>query len=186
MASASFDRSVKDLQQSIDLSIPCVKVSTEDTSAKRLYVSLLQLLPINANHITETLIDLTEFTRDTLKDVELKLQVLWVTAQQVNARQKVEVSIRYCLSTSSIPEYALISALSEGFKSDFIPFYSSERRAHKPDAEYWRDLGQSSAFEGQILMDCIHRLHDDVLKVWNFNDPTRVSYRVSVNFFCCR
>jgi len=36
MASASFDRSVKDLQQSIDLSIPCVKVSTEDTSAKRL------------------------------------------------------------------------------------------------------------------------------------------------------
>ena len=101
MASASFDRSVKDLQLelvrlSIDFSIPCVKVSTEDTSAKRLYVSLLQLLPINATHITETLIDLTKFTRDKLTDVERELEVLWVAAQQVNARQKVEVSIRYC------------------------------------------------------------------------------------------
>jgi len=47
----------------------------------------------------------------------------------------------------------------------------------QPDTEYWRDLGQSSAFEGQILMDCIHRLHDDVLKVWNFNDPTRVAIK---------
>jgi len=28
-------------------------------------------------------------------------------------------------------------------------------------------------------MDCIHRLHDDVLKVWNFYDPTEFSHRVS-------
>ena len=46
----------------------------------------------------------------------------------------------------------------------------------RPDAEYWRDLGQSSAFEDQILIDCIHRLHEDILKVWNFNDPTGVSH----------
>jgi len=44
--------------------------------------------------ITETLIDLTTETRSRLHEVEDKLQVLWVTAQQVNARQKVEVSIR--------------------------------------------------------------------------------------------
>jgi len=56
----------------------------------------------------------------------------------------------------------------------------------QPDTEYWRDLGQSSAFEGQILMDCIHRLHEDVLKVWNFNDPTGVSYKFSFNCFYCR
>jgi len=93
----------------------------------------------------QTLISLTKFTRDKLQDVEHKLAVLWVAAQQVNARQKVEVSI------------------SEGFK------------------KYWRDLGQSSAFEGQILMDCIHRLHDDVLKVWNFNDPTGILS--GINFF---
>ena len=66
--------------------------------------------------------------------------------------------------------------ISEGFKSNFIPFCASERRAHEPDAEYWRDLGQSSAFDGEILINCIHRLHEDVLKVWNFNDPTGVSY----------
>jgi len=40
------------------------------------------------------LADLTKKTHSRLQDVEDKLQVLWVTAQQVNARQKVEVSIR--------------------------------------------------------------------------------------------
>ena len=76
--------------------------------------------------------------------------------------------------------------ISEGFKSNFIPFYAPERQAHEPDTEYWRDLGQSSAFEGQILIDCIHRLHDDVLKVWNFNDPSGVSFRISPTSFYCR
>ncbi|KAF8322430.1 hypothetical protein F5887DRAFT_1028395 [Amanita rubescens] len=40
--------------------------------------------------------------------------------------------------------------------------------------KYWRDLGQSSEFEGQILIDCVHHIHDDVLKVWNFNDLTKI------------
>jgi hypothetical protein len=155
------------------------------TSAKRLYIPLPQLFSINVIHITETLISLTKFTRDRLQDVERELAVLWVAAQQVNARQKVEVSIRYCPSLPSTLESALILHFSEGFKSNFISFYLSECQVHELHAEYWRDLGQSSAFEGQILMDCIHRLHDDVLKVWNFNDPTGVSYRVFLNFFCC-
>jgi len=98
-ASASFDRSVKELQKdlvrlSIDLSIPCVKVSTKETSAKGLPISLLQLFYINTTYITETLINLAHITRNRLKDVERELEVLWVAAQQVNARQKVEVSIR--------------------------------------------------------------------------------------------
>ena len=25
------------------------------------------------------------------------------------------------------------------------------------------------------MVDCIGRIHDDVLKIWNFNDPRRVS-----------
>ena len=65
--------------------------------------------------------------------------------------------------------------LSEGFKSSFSSLQLFERCTHELYAEYWRDLGQSSEFEGQILIDCIHRIHDDVLKVWNFNDPTKVS-----------
>ena len=57
-ALASFDRSVKDLQEdivrlSINLSIPCVKVSTEGTSAKRLSISLLQLFYINIIYIRD-------------------------------------------------------------------------------------------------------------------------------------
>jgi len=97
-ASDFFDRSVRELQglvkSLIDLSIPCVKVSTTDINAPRLFISPLPSLSIDATHITETLIDLTNETRSRLHDVEDKLQVLWVAAQQVNARQKVEVSIR--------------------------------------------------------------------------------------------
>jgi len=94
-ASDSFDSSVKELQEEwaksrTNLSIPCVKVSTIDHSAGRLFISPLRSLSINAAHITETLIDLTNKTRSMLHEVE----VLWVTAQQVNARQKVDVSIR--------------------------------------------------------------------------------------------
>jgi hypothetical protein len=91
-ASDSFDSSVKELQE--EWAIPCVKVSTTDHSAGRLFISPLRSLSINATRITETLIDLTNKTRSMLREVENKLHVLWVTAQQVNALQKVDVSIR--------------------------------------------------------------------------------------------
>ncbi|KAG6808764.1 hypothetical protein H0H92_002979, partial [Tricholoma furcatifolium] len=134
-ASESFSRSVKQLDSQTEslaeLSIPSVKVST-------VYKK------------DSLILNLTNVTRERLQDVEEELKVLWVAAQQVNARQKVDVSIRY---------NALISLVEE----------------------YWLDLGQSSVFEGQILIDCIHRLHDDVLKVWNFHDP--VGILSGVNFF---
>lgn len=43
--------------------------------------------------------ELTKVTRDNLRDVEGSLWALWATAQEINARQKVELSIRYVLST---------------------------------------------------------------------------------------
>ncbi|KAF8800662.1 hypothetical protein BYT27DRAFT_7116859, partial [Phlegmacium glaucopus] len=86
----------------------------------------------------ELLINLTNVTRRKLEYVEAHLQVLWDTAQQVNARQKVDASI------------------SQGFE------------------KYWTNLGHSSIFKGHILIDCIHRLHDDVVKVWNFDDPANI------------
>jgi hypothetical protein len=95
-ASDSFDRSVKELQEEWvkspkDLSIPCVKVST---TAQSLFSSPPSSPSIDTTHIAETLIDLTNETRSRLHEVEDKLRVLWVAAQQVNAQQKVEVSIR--------------------------------------------------------------------------------------------
>ncbi|KAG6827995.1 hypothetical protein H0H92_009724 [Tricholoma furcatifolium] len=128
-ASESFSRSVKQLDSQteslVELSIPSVKVSVK-------YNKDLHIL------------NLTNVTRERLQDVEEGLKVVWVAAQQVNARQKVDVSI-------SLVE------------------------------EYWLDLGQSSVFKGQTLIDCIHRLHDDVLKVWNFHDPKGILS--GVNFF---
>ncbi|KIM38994.1 hypothetical protein M413DRAFT_233981 [Hebeloma cylindrosporum] len=106
---------------STDPSIPCIKVSTK-----------------TSKNAQQMLIDLTDETHSRLHDIEDKLRVLWAAAQQVNPRQKVEVSI------------------SEGSK------------------KYWKDLGKSTAFEGQILIDCVHRIHDDVLKVWNLSDTTKI------------
>ena len=42
-------------------------------------------------------------------------------------------------------------------------------------AEYWMDLGKSTVFQGRALIECVWRIHNDILKIWNFNDPLKVS-----------
>ena len=79
-ALASFDHSVKNKQEELRYLDTYGKVSMAKTSAKRLYVSLLQLFSINVTHITETLISIKKFSRDKLQDVERELAVLWVAA----------------------------------------------------------------------------------------------------------
>ncbi|PPQ73875.1 hypothetical protein CVT26_011738 [Gymnopilus dilepis] len=63
--------------------------------------------------------------------------VAWAAAQQRDARQKVDVSIR------------------EGFK------------------KYWSHLAKSAFFQGHAMHQCVLRLHDDILRVWNFYDPEK-------------
>jgi hypothetical protein len=43
-------------------------------------------------------VELTKVTRDNLRNVEGSLWVLWATAQQINALQKVDLSIRCVFS----------------------------------------------------------------------------------------
>ena len=45
------------------------------------------------------LVELTKVTRGNLRDIEGSLWALWATAQQINARQKVDLSIRCVFST---------------------------------------------------------------------------------------
>ncbi|THU94343.1 hypothetical protein K435DRAFT_966870 [Dendrothele bispora CBS 962.96] len=47
--------------------------------------------------------------------------------------------------------------------------------------KYWVNLGMGTIFEGQILWDCVSRIHDDILLVWNFHDPDKI---LSGNRFC--
>lgn len=49
----------------------------------------------DAKLIREMLISLTNVTREKLRDVEGELWIPWATAQQVNARQKVALSIQF-------------------------------------------------------------------------------------------
>ncbi|KXN81010.1 hypothetical protein AN958_06472 [Leucoagaricus sp. SymC.cos] len=97
--------------------------------------------------IREMLINLTNVTRAKLRDVEGELWIPWAAAQQVNALKVSRVVVLIFTGLSG----ALIT-----------------------DTEYWLDLGQSVAFEGQTIINSIRRIHDDVLKVWNFNDPNEI------------
>ena len=54
----------------------------------------------------------------------------------------------------------------------------SEAELNELLAEYWKDLWQSVAFEGGTIISCLRRIHDNILKIWNFNDPQRVSDKV--------
>lgn len=63
---------------------------------------------------------------------------------------------------------------SEGFKSN--TFSTKWLIIHwKRWTEYWLDLGTNVVFEGFLMWDCISRIHRDILEIWNFNDPNKVS-----------
>lgn len=43
------------------------------------------------------------------------------------------------------------------------------------DLDYWINLGKSSVFQGHILLDCLSRIHLDIIEAWTFYDPEKVS-----------
>jgi len=118
------------------LVFPFVPVQvTPKEKQKKLTREDLQKLKV---HEATMLVELTKVTRENLRNIEGSLWFLWATAQQINARQKVELSI------------------SEGMK------------------KYWLDLGENVVFDGFRLVDCIARIRDDILKIWNFYDPLKI------------
>ncbi|KAF8810393.1 hypothetical protein BYT27DRAFT_6494234 [Phlegmacium glaucopus] len=47
--------------------------------------------------------------------------------------------------------------------------------------QYWIDLGKSAVFKGHTLLDCLSRIHLDIIEVWNFYDPEKL---LSGTYFC--
>ena len=76
----------------------CSRVSDE-TSAERVwrFVNYICNQPVSskiAGTAEAMLVELTQVTRNNLRNVEGSLWALWAATQQINARQKVELSIR--------------------------------------------------------------------------------------------
>ncbi|KAH8979809.1 hypothetical protein EDB86DRAFT_2859443 [Lactarius hatsudake] len=46
---------------------------------------------------------------------------------------------------------------------------------------YWINLGTSTAFRGHILLDCLLRIHLDIIEAWTFYDPEKL---LSGSYFC--
>lgn len=132
------------------------------------------------NSTGTTLLELTEVTRNHLRDVAGSLWALWATAQQINARQKVELSIRCVFSGVDVhgnydTSHIFFDSSARASRVGCYPYNLTSQARLTINIEYWRDLGESVFFRGHTLGDCIARIHDDVLKVWNFNDPLKVS-----------
>jgi len=98
-AMTAFNACVEEFQLSIGMQVPCVKVSTKKEYLRGLSNRFNQSdqSPFDMVTTAETLLELTRVTRNSLHDVEGSLWVPWAAAQQINARQKVELSIR-CVS----------------------------------------------------------------------------------------
>ena len=65
----------------------------------RLIIFVTRLFPFKSASTAETmLVELSQVTRDNLQDVAGPLRALWASAQQVDAHQKVELSIRCIFS----------------------------------------------------------------------------------------
>ena len=69
----------------------------------------------------------------------------------------------------------MIFAISEGFKSTCFPLTRDFYVELTMDPEYWVNLGKSTVFMGHFLLDCLLRIHLDIIVVWNFYDPEKVS-----------
>ena len=122
----------------------------------------------------KSLRELVDITRQCLRGLEGDLWVLWAAAQQVSAHQKVQRSIRYapCRVWPNIvcwPVISLVKAPRARILSGFLEILTCA-------AEYWMDLGKSTVFQGRALIDCVWRIHNDILKIWNFNDPLKVCW----------
>ncbi|KAH9037983.1 hypothetical protein EDB83DRAFT_1738881 [Lactarius deliciosus] len=42
------------------------------------------------------------------------------------------------------------------------------------DLDYWINLGKLTAFRGHILLDCLSRIHLDIIEAWTFYDPEKL------------
>lgn len=166
-ASASLISSVGMLQDawkgllSSGAQIPWVKISTSTKDTDPVVMRKM-------------LVELANVTRQTLRGVEGELWIPWAAAQQVNARQKVELSVLYAIHSSSFTTTQILSLAKA--QRVLVPLHIFERCADNPDTEYWIDLGKSIVFEGEMIIDCIRRIHDDILLVWNFNDPDKAGH----------
>ena len=77
----------------VKFNVPFVPVSTKGEGG-------LFIIIVCSSKLTATPgVELTKVTRENLRDIEGSLWALWATAQQINARQKVELSIRCVFST---------------------------------------------------------------------------------------
>ncbi|KAG6913994.1 hypothetical protein DXG01_002995 [Tephrocybe rancida] len=117
---------------------------------------LLKRLPhceFDQDRDVEFLQMLEELTKITQKCLRTKETLVpWAVAQRIDPKQKVECSLEYVLH-SLVPGCLNNPRISEGFK------------------KYMKNLGKSTVFKGQILEDCLLRIHLDIVKVWNFRDP---------------
>lgn len=102
-------------------------------------------------------------------------RVIASIAQRVSIKEKIELSIAYvsfgiCLFPLLISN---VSCRSIGKKSMSTP--KSIAQLLTTIIEYWRTLLKSAVFRGHTLQECLQVIRKDIVDIWNFDDPGKVS-----------
>ncbi|KAG6900657.1 hypothetical protein C0995_003400 [Termitomyces sp. Mi166 len=102
----------------------------------------------------------------------LQIEIVAVSIEEkfpnyVEMLENLTKTTRKCLRTTETlvpwavaqridPKQKVNTCIDEGFK------------------KYWKDLGKSVVFKDQMLLNCLWRIHLDIVKVWNFKDPSKL------------
>ncbi|KAG6887577.1 hypothetical protein C0995_014275 [Termitomyces sp. Mi166 len=118
------------------------------------------------------------------RDARNHLQQLQMRASHPNFSNYVTVSThkRYpkCIDTLNTLTQTTRTCLHEVEGELWIPWAAAQRINAQQKVnvsidegfkKYWINLGKSAVFKGHVLLDCLTRIHLDMIEVWNFYDP---------------
>lgn len=170
-----FNDRIRDFKKSTPVSV--VKVSTAEDYAGLSPSSSIRRSGISSITYVgrfESLLELTKVTRRCLGDNDEAGALPFIIAQRVSTSQKVGLSIQ-CVPSRD-PACPLVDCFCiQGRLQEYVISTCTAMMIElKTAAEYWLNLGSSAFFQGRPLNQCVWRIHDDIIKVWNFNDPRKV------------
>ena len=66
--------------------------------------------------------------------------------------------------------------MPQSWKTKFVHFVAPKCIDNVSFQGYWEAVSQGSYFTGHKILDCLQVIHTDIIKVWNFCDPSEVQF----------
>lgn len=116
---------------------------------------------------------LNHLVDETQRCLDNHISILWALAQRTSVDAKVNACIEYV--ANFIRTFSRLYFSTEWVVEVCLRVSMVDLLALNVSwAEYWRGLASSIHFPGKTLEQCLNRIHDDMIDIWNFNDPMNV------------